>query len=72
MVLLLYYCIFEYSVRGNEMELKVPRQVLGAAGALDFEFKWSDNRQADDVMDFYVNGDAAPRGRLNWLFIWEP
>ena len=35
------------------------------------EFKWSENRQADDAMDFYVNGDAAPRGRLNWLFIYD-
>ena len=24
------------------------------------EFKWFDNRQSDDPMDFYVNGDAAP------------
>jgi len=24
--------------------------------------------QALDVMDFYQNGDAAPRGRMNYLF----
>ena len=53
---------------------KVPCKVLGVDPAKSFklEFKWSDNRQADDVMDFYVNGDAAPRGRLNWLFVFEP
>ena len=49
---------------------KVPCNVLGVDSrkAFKLEFKWSDNRQSDDVMDFYVNGDAAPRGRLNWLF----
>lgn len=49
---------------------KVPCSVLGvdSSKAFKLEFKWSDNRQSDDVMDFYVNGDAAPRGRLNWLF----
>ena len=53
---------------------KVPCSVLGVdpRKAFKLEFKWSDNRQSDDVMDFYVNGDAAPRGRLNWLFTFEP
>ena len=47
---------------------------LGLDGKKPFtlEFKWSDNRQEDDPMDFYVNGDAAPRGRMNWTFSYEP
>ena len=28
--------------------------------------------QEPDVMDFYQNGDAAPRGRLNYLFTLRP
>ena len=57
--------------RGNRIVYTVPAKLLGVDVTKPFqlEFKWSDNRQADDVMDFYVNGDAAPRGRLNWLFI---
>ena len=53
---------------------EVPARTLGLdpTQAFTLEFKWSDNRQADDVMDFYVNGDAAPRGRLNWTFCWRP
>ena len=53
---------------------KVPCKALGVDSrrAFKLEFKWSDNRQSDDVMDFYVNGDAAPRGRLNWLFEFAP
>ena len=51
----------------------VPLEDLGLKPDESFtlEFKWSDNRQSDDPMDFYVNGDAAPRGRLNWTFVFE-
>ncbi len=60
-----------YVVRGNKLALKVPRCLLGlpATRPLDFEFKWSDNAQEDgDVMTFYVNGDAAPGGRFNYVY----
>ena len=57
--------------RGNRLAYFVPAGQLGIdlTKPVRLEFKWSDNRQADDVMDFYLNGDAAPRGRLNWLFL---
>ena len=60
--------------RGIRIVYTVPAKLLGVdvTRAFQLEFKWSDNRQADDVMDFYVNGDAAPRGRLNWLFDYAP
>jgi len=36
---------------------------------LNFEFKWSDNSITDgNIMDFYVNGDAAPGGRFNFVY----
>ena len=54
-----------YSVRADALGIDVSRP-------FSIEFKWSDNRQADDPMDFYVNGDAAPRGRLNWRFDFGP
>lgn len=55
----------------NKVVYSIPLNALGlsASKPIRIEFKWSDNRQSDDVMDFYVNGDAAPRGRLNWLYI---
>ncbi len=61
----------EYVVSGNKMMLKIPRNALGLEGkALDFEFKWNDNMQQDGyLMDFYVNGDTAPVGRLNYHYI---
>lgn len=58
-----------YHVEGNEMELAIPRKALGLeSGPLDFEFKWADNMQAPDIMEFTVNGDAAPNGRFNYVF----
>ncbi|MDP4185907.1 MAG: hypothetical protein Q8862_12205, partial [Bacteroidota bacterium] len=59
----------EYVVKGNKMELKVPRTLLGIPNAIDLEFKWSDNMQEDgNIMDFLVNGDVAPAGRFNFHF----
>lgn len=31
-------------------------------------FKWADNYQPDDIYSFYTDGDAAPIGRLNYVF----
>ena len=56
---------FVYSVRADELGIDVSKP-------FSIEFKWSDNRQSDDPMDFYINGDAAPRGRLNWRFDFDP
>ena len=55
---------------GNrEMMLAVPRKMLGSrSGTIDF--KWIDNisKSTRDILDFYVNGDAAPDGRFNYRF----
>ena len=74
---------FDYAVNGNKMEIRVPRSVLGltATDKLDFEFKWADNNlverlhedpsvspQITRILDFYVDGDAAPGGRFNFHY----
>ncbi len=54
---------------GKEMQITIPKSLLGiSSDEISLEFKWSDNMQENDVMDFYMNGDAAPRGRMNYLF----
>ena len=59
----------DYAVDGNRMEIRIPRSLLKLDGALNFEFKWSDNMQEEgNIMDFYVNGDAAPGGRFNFVY----
>ena len=59
---------------GKNLVLSVDRKTLGIENDADakLEFKWADNIASDDIMDFYVNGDAAPRGRLNYLFEYRP
>jgi hypothetical protein len=60
----------EYAISGKVLQLKVKRSLLGLEGKkLNFEFKWSDNSESDgNIMDFYVNGDAAPDGRFNYIY----
>ncbi|MBQ8575787.1 MAG: hypothetical protein IJ447_07070 [Clostridia bacterium] len=56
-----------YRINGNVMYLSVPRAALGLSSGTEihFNFKLSDNMQADgDIMDFYQNGDVAPGGRF--------
>lgn len=36
--------------------------------SLDVEFKWSDNMQEENPMDWYINGDVAPEGRFNFIY----
>lgn len=61
-------------IEGNRLMIRLPCSLLGLNPAKPFrlEFKWADNMQEHDIMDFYVNGDAAPRGRMNYLFEFNP
>lgn len=59
----------EFLCGKREVQLKLSAGVFESIeNSLSFEFKWSDNMQENDIMDFYVNGDAAPRGRLNYIY----
>jgi hypothetical protein len=64
-----------YHVEGDQIELAVPRAAFGLADLsrpLAFEFKWADNIQREgDILEFTVNGDAAPNGRFNYRFAEE-
>lgn len=52
----------------NQLVLEIPCRLLGVpAGGVAIELKWTDNMQENDPMDWYINGDAAPGGRFNWL-----
>lgn len=65
-----------YKTSGNELQLAIPRSMLGlssTATPMTLRFKWSDNMQTDgDAMDFYVNGDSAPDGRLGYVYTEAP
>jgi len=58
----------EAKVSANKLMVVVPFGALGLPSHdVKLEFKWSDNMQKADPIDWYVNGDAAPGGRLNLL-----
>ena len=57
---------------GNKLMYSFPLALLpGDYRDLDFEFKWSDNMQQEDPMDWYINGDVAPGGRFNFVYKTE-
>lgn len=59
----------EYSLSGDMMMAAIPKAALGITGS-DFtiQFKWSDNCTSGDVYSFYTDGDAAPIGRMNYVY----
>jgi hypothetical protein len=66
-------CSINRRISGNKLQLTVPANYIRQAdGTIDMEFKWSDNMQAEDPMDWYVNGDAAPGARFNYWYKANP
>jgi hypothetical protein len=59
-----------YRAQGNELHLRIPRSVLKLENkTVRLQFKWSDHMQEEgDPVDFYVNGDTAPEGRLRFIY----
>ena len=62
-----------YTVSGNEMMISVPLEMLGIKhyNGICIEFKWFDADSGvyvDEMEDFYTYGDAAPLGRLNYVY----
>ena len=55
-------------IEKNKLMFTISRTDLGLSSSIDMEFKWADNMQADDPMDWYINGDAAPGGRFNYVY----
>ena len=60
----------DYSLTGSELQFAVPLSAIGlSAGDFSLQFKFVDNYQTeDDINAFYLNGDSAPYGRLNYIY----
>ena len=62
---------------GDELELSLPRALLApnaatsVPGPLNFDFKWVDNADPDDISDWFLNGDCAPERRFNYRYKTE-
>jgi len=59
-----------YLCKGNQLQFAVPLSVLGLqANQVAIQFKVADNFQEEDgIYSFYLHGDAAPYGRLNYVY----
>ena len=55
-------------VDNKNMMMTLSRNDIGLSSAIDIEFKWSDNMQEEDPLDWYLNGDVAPGGRFNYVY----
>ena len=62
-----------YRYAGNQLEIAVPRGVLGLTGAsLGFDFHWCDNPQSlTDPISLCTDGDSAPNRRFNYRYLWR-
>jgi hypothetical protein len=68
----------QMKVEGNKLMLAIKRADLGIVEnngkpVINIQFKWADNYQKDeegnfDIWTFYKDGDAAPYGRLNYIY----
>ena len=58
-----------YKVSGDTMMVKIPKSALGISGnSFEIAFKWSDNCETGNIDSFYTDGDAAPIGRMNYVY----
>ncbi len=63
--------IIDYKYEGNEIMITIPKKEVGLGSESKFRilFKWADSRTEIKSMEqFYTEGDAAPIGRLNYVF----
>jgi len=59
----------DINIKNNVMTVAVPLSLMGASSKnLSINFKVSDNVDSSDVMNFYLQGDSAPIGRLNYTY----
>lgn len=62
-----------YKKSGNKLMISVPQSMLGIDAGhymeICFRFKWADSNTVFNTMEkFYTDGDAAPLGRLNFVY----
>lgn len=58
----------EVSAAGKVLQIAVPLSLIGQTGTPAIRFKVSDNVDGSDVMNFYIQGDSAPIGRLSYTY----
>ena len=63
-------CDAEYVVSGNKIYYAIPLSGLGITNGKEIGVKIADGISvAQEVMNFYLQGDCAPMGRLNYAYL---
>ncbi len=57
-----------YHLNKERMSLSIPRSMLSIHNDINIRFKWSDNMQEHDPLDWILNGDTAPNGRFQYRY----
>ena len=57
-----------YHVEGNRIFFAVPLSFFGGKSGDTIEIKATDNVAEGDIMNFYISGECAPAGRLNYAY----
>jgi hypothetical protein len=60
--------VLTYHLDKERMALSIPRNMLDIHNDINIRFKWSDNMQEHDPMDWILNGDVAPNGRFQYRY----
>lgn len=68
-----YVCDLPYAVKGNIMEISVPRKAIDKKGNnFSLDFKWADNTtDINDIISVCTSGDTAPNRRFAYRYIWK-
>ena len=67
----LYVKKINSTIEGNKIVISVLRKEIGIGENINIEYKWVDNMQNEDPLDWYINGDCAPGARFNCVYITE-
>ncbi|MDD4773934.1 MAG: hypothetical protein PHZ09_10105 [Eubacteriales bacterium] len=68
------FSLIDYNYSGSRLVLKIPKVLLNLPDNNNYKlrFKWLDSRtEVTRMEDFYTKGDAAPIGRLNFVYTRE-
>ena len=59
----------DYRVSGKYLVIRIPADMLSLQDMeSDIGFKWSDNVEDGDILNFYTQGDVAPTGRFCYVY----
>lgn len=65
--------LYPYASQGNDIEIAIPRRLLGKTGKkFSLRFKWADNPEnSEDIISISTTGDTAPNRRFAYRFVWK-